>query len=177
MVQFSTNDDPLDAPEGRLGNRGLIEATENASWGTFTVQSANQTLPLVERIVLDLMGLSRELELQGPQIQGIECLPKPTNLAAFADELDAIKESFNTDRQRLESCHRELLALGVKIDSLRDGVIDFPAFVNRRPVLLCWKVGEPAVTHWHHPAENFLNRREIADNCFEIAPSSVAKIP
>ena len=91
MVQFSTNDDPLDTPKERLASRGTIEATENASWGTFTVQSANQTLPLVEKIVLDLMSRSRELEQQGAQIRCIERLPKPTNLAAFADELDAIK--------------------------------------------------------------------------------------
>ena len=159
MVQFSTNDDPLDASGGRLRSRTTSDVSaENARWGTFTVQSANQMLPLVERIVLDLMSLSRELEQQGAQIRSIEFLPKPTNLAAFADELSAIKESFNTDRQRLESCHRELSSLGVRIDSLKDGAIDFPAFLSRRPVLLCWKVGESAVSHWHHPEENFLDR-------------------
>jgi len=174
MVQFSTNDDPLDVSGGRLRSRAASDlSAENARGGTFTVQSANQMLPLVERIVLDLMSLSRELEQQGAQIRGIEHLPKPTNLAAFADELSAIKESFNTDRQRLESCHRELSSLGVRIDSLKDGAIDFPAFLSRRPVFLCWKVGESAVSHWHHPEECFLDRREISDHCFDTAPPSI----
>jgi hypothetical protein len=177
MVQFSSNDDSLEATGGSLRGHGAVEASGNARWGTFTVQSANQMLPLVERIVLDLMSLSRELELQGAQIRGIEHLPKPTNLAAFADELAAIKESFNTDRQRLECCNRELSSLGVKVDSLKDGAIDFPAFLNRRPVLLCWKVGETAVMHWHHLDECFLNRREIAGHCFDAAPPSIAQVP
>jgi len=177
MVQFSTNDDPLDAAGGRVRRHATSDGSETNRWGTFTVQSANQMLPLVERIVLDLIGLSRELEQQGAQIRGIEHLPNPSNLAAFADELSAIKESFSTDRQRLESCYRELSSLGVKVDSLQDGAIDFPGFLNRRPVLLCWKVGEPAVTHWHHPDECFPSRRVIGDHSFDAAQSSVAQAP
>jgi hypothetical protein len=134
-------------------------------------------LPLIERIVVDLMALSSELEQQSAQIRGIEHLPKPTNLAAFSDELAAIKEAFSTDRQRLESCHRELASLGVKIDSLKEGAIDFPAFLNRRPVMLCWKVGEPSVSHWHPIGETFQQRHEIADHCFDPPSPPVAKLP
>lgn len=173
MVQFSANDDPLEAPgEGLMGREGK-SSNDLVRHGAFTVQSANQMLPLIERIMVDLMSLSTEMELQAAQIRGIDHLPKPTNLAAFSDELAAIKEAFNTDRQRLESCQRELTSLGVKIDSLKDGAIDFPAFLNRRPVMLCWKVGESSVSHWHHTGENFQQRREIADHCFDTSPPIV----
>jgi hypothetical protein len=177
MVQFSASDDSLDAPGEGLGGREPHSSKELRRQGAFTVESANQMLPLVERIVADLMTLSLELEQQSAQIRGIEHLPKPTNLAAYTDELTAIKESFSTDRQRLESCHRELAALGVKIDSLKDGAIDFPAFLNRRPVMLCWSVGEPSVAHWHYPGESVAHRREIADHRFDTAPPSVAQLP
>lgn len=176
MVQFSANDDSLNAAGGNLRDPQSSKSSAGVlRRGTFDVQSANQMLPLVERIVSDLMILSTELEQQRAQILGIESLPKPTNLVAFADELTAIKEAFNTDRQRLESCQRELSSLGVTVDSLEHGAIDFPAFINRRPVMLCWKVGEPKVTHWHHPDEGFQQRCQIADLCVDIEPSVVPK--
>jgi hypothetical protein len=130
-------------------------------------------LPLVTRIVSDLISLSRDLDQQGEQIRGIESLPTPNKITAFADELKAIKESFSTDRQRLASCHRELDSLGVVIDSLPMGIIDFPAFLNRRPVMLCWKLGEVSVSHWHCMDESFEQRREIAGHCFDASPPSV----
>ena len=177
MVQFSANDEPLDARSGSLRDPLLKTSPSEVRRGAFTVRSANQMLPLVERIVLDLMTLAFDLAKQTAQIRGLERLPKPTNLASFIDELSAIKESFNTDRQRVESCQRELLSLGVKIDSLEDGAIDFPAFMNRRPVMLCWKVGESKVSHWHGPEEGFQQRCEIADDCIDAEPPAASQHP
>jgi hypothetical protein len=170
MVQFSANDDP---PHGRDGGFRAKLPVGSIRYDSFTVASANQMLPLLTRIVSDLIALSVDLEQQNEQIRGIESLPTPNKIAAFSDELNAIKESFSTDRQRLVSCHRELSSLGVKIDSLTQGAIDFPAFLNRRPVMLCWKLGEAAVTHWHHLNESFEQRREIAGHCFDPVPPSV----
>ncbi|MGV3485454.1 MAG: DUF2203 domain-containing protein [Planctomycetaceae bacterium] len=174
MVQFSANDDSLNAAGGRL--RDTQPHSANAPRrGTFDVASANQMLPLVEQIVGDLMALSKELDQQKAQIAVLDQLPKPSKLIAFSEELSAIKESFGTDRQRLESCQRELASLGVKIDSLEDGAIDFPAYINRQPVMLCWKLGEPSVGHWHYPNEGFQHRCKIAGQSVDSEPSAVAK--
>ncbi len=177
MVQFSTNDDSLDAPRERPCDAQPKAFPGDPHREVFSVQSATLMLPLIQRIVLDLITLAKELKQQAAQIRGLERLPKPTNLIAFAEELAAIKESFSTDRQRLESCQRELLSLGVKIDSLEDGIIDFPAMIDRRPVMLCWKVGEPKVTHWHGAEEGFSQRSEIIDDCIDTVPTVIAQRP
>lgn len=173
MVQFSAKDDPQSGPGGGLRDVNSKPSLGVGSGETFTVKAANQMLPLITRIVADLMTLSVDLEEQSEQIRGIESLPTPNKISAFADELKAIKESFSADRQRLVACHRELFSLGVKIDSLSEGVIDFPAFLNRRPVMLCWKLGEATVTHWHQINESYKHRREIGAHCFDPAPPSV----
>jgi len=173
MVQFSANDDSLNGPNGGLCGKRPMSSSRSEPDGVFTVRTANQMLPLVTRIVSDLISRSRDLEQQGEQIRGIESLPSPNKMPAFSDELKAIKESFSTDRQRLASCHRELESLGVVIDSLPEGAIDFPAYLNRCPVMLCWKLGESSVTHWHHIDESFTQRREISGHCFDAVPPSV----
>ena len=49
---------------------------------------------------------------------------------------------------------------------LRDiatGLLDFPARVAGRPVWLCWRSGEGAVTWWHATDEGFAGRRPLAE--------------
>jgi hypothetical protein len=43
----------------------------------------------------------------------------------------------------------QLRRAGLRVDDLRQGKIDFPALRAGRPVLLCWRVGEPSVDYWH----------------------------
>jgi len=40
---------------------------------------------------------------------------------------------------------------GLRVDDLRRGMLDFPALRDGRPVLLCWRVGEPSLDFWHEP--------------------------
>jgi len=173
MVQFSAAGDPEKESENRFSDRHPVALRKSGSGRIFTVQSANQMLPLLTRIASDMISLARDLNDQNAQIVSMEALAKPIKISAFADEIDAIKEAFATDRLRLASCHRELESLGVTIDSLDAGVFDFPAFQNCRPVLLCWKMGELEVSHWHAVNENFGDRREISGHCFDAVPPSV----
>jgi hypothetical protein len=178
MVQFSSDDDSRETLDSDLPRSLASGASLDSRRGEFTLQSANQMLPLVERIVRDMISVAQDLSEQDAQIRGLERLPKPTNLPAFTDELTAMKESFQTDRQRLESCQRELDSLGVKVESLADGVIDFPASINRRPVMLCWKLGEPRVAYWHLPEEGFQKRREVGEELLgAMEPPSVINRP
>jgi hypothetical protein len=58
---------------------------------------------------------------------------------------------FTTMLQFYEAVCR-LRAEGVLIRDPADGALDFPAWREGRPVLLCWCVGEPRVGHWRDPA-------------------------
>jgi len=42
-------------------------------------------------------------------------------------------------------------------------MLDFPAYRDGRPVLLCWKVGEVSVRFWHEPGQGF-DRRRVDEN-------------
>ncbi len=166
MVQFSSNDDPLDASEQQRLSRA--ESPSVSAEGMFTVESANQMLPLLDRIVKEARALYRDYESQLPQVRALEKMPEPSKISAFAEEVAAIRGAFQDDRAKLDACVMELESLGVQIDSLDEGAVDFPAVVNRQHILLCWKVGEPTVSHWHLRGEAFAERRELS----EIATSS-----
>jgi hypothetical protein len=40
-------------------------------------------------------------------------------------------------------------------------LLDFACEVEGRTVLLCWKLGETGITHWHGTDEGFAGRKPI----------------
>ena len=55
----------------------------------------------------------------------------------------------------------EINAIGVQVKDLDIGLLDFPCEVEGRIVLLCWKMGEQSITHWHGTDEGFAGRKPI----------------
>jgi hypothetical protein len=45
----------------------------------------------------------------------------------------------------------EMEEIGVQVQDLEDGILDFPCQMDGRMVMLCWKLGETAIAHWHEP--------------------------
>ena len=41
------------------------------------------------------------------------------------------------------------------------GLLDFPCEVEGQIILLCWKLGEKSITHWHGLQEGFAGRKPI----------------
>jgi hypothetical protein len=59
---------------------------------------------------------------------------------------------------------REIESLTEQNILLRDpetGLLDFPARIDGKDVLLCWRVGEDRVEFWHGPETGFSGRRPI----------------
>lgn len=63
--------------------------------------------------------------------------------------------------QRVKDAMNEIDAMGVQVKDLDIGLLDFPCEVDGQVVLLCWKLGETAITHWHGVSEGFAGRKPI----------------
>ncbi len=72
--------------------------------------------------------------------------------------------------QKAKDSLAEINAIGVQVKDLDMGLLDFPCNVGGEIVLLCWKLGEPAITHWHGMDEGFAGRKPI-DERIERAQS------
>jgi hypothetical protein len=62
---------------------------------------------------------------------------------------------------RVKDSLAEIDATGVQVKDLDMGLLDFPCLVDGRTVLLCWKLGENGITHWHGVEEGFAGRKPI----------------
>ncbi|OYV71071.1 MAG: hypothetical protein B7Z72_06985 [Gemmatimonadetes bacterium 21-71-4] len=144
-------------PDARRGTaRGPADV---AATKTFTVEGANRSLPLVRRIVQDIVAehprwkdlVSRyELAAAGARPEWGE---SPEQLALRHD-IDAVA-------QRINGYVDELAEVGCLLKGFEDGLVDFYGLREGQLVFLCWRLGEDSVAHWHELDAGVAGRQPI----------------
>lgn len=118
----------------------------------FTPYEANKTLPLVRKIISDILEESRSIrELvdlvdDHPELHS-KIHKKFSTLETYLDELSEI------------GCHYK--QMNVKI-----GLVDYPALINGEKVYLCWKSDEDEIKYYHGITEGFAGRKLIPEEYF-----------
>lgn len=124
----------------------------------FTVEEANRTLPLVGRIVEDLV---RDHARWEDKVREFEL----ATVGASPDRPDAIADLLQIEAQRLardiEGYIAELHELGVICKGMDTGLVDFRGLLDGREVFFCWKLGEPSVQYWHELDAGFVGRQAL----------------
>lgn len=101
----------------------------------FTPQEAARTLPLVKRIVADILDTSHEIKSLMAVLDGdVENHPQ------IADLVD-----------RMNSYFAELEEIGCfyKDWNFSVGLVDFPAVIDGEEVFLCWRSDEEGIQYYH----------------------------
>jgi hypothetical protein len=118
----------------------------------FTAEQANQTLPLVKRIVADIVAMhDQALDLQ----EKLESSRDTKNAPAVQSRLDAAMD-------RLKDLVDELSGIGCELKDYQTGLIDFIGRHQGRDVYLCWKLGEERIGYWHELNAGFAGRKPIS---------------
>jgi len=129
---------------------------------TFTLDQAQSLLPvlesllkqaihgkkLIEEVDAELQETAHRVFLNGGMLLNIVHLARRK-----AEREKAI--------QRIKDAVGEIDATGVQVKDLDIGLLDFPCLVEGEIILLCWKLGEPKITHWHNTTEGFAGRKPI----------------
>jgi len=137
-------------------------AVDQADRKLFTVEEANQRLPLVRAIVQDIVDLNRDIEDRRGRLNRVRKLrgnSSPGRL--YSDELDQVEADLRNDERRLAAFIAELQELGVEFKDSTRGLVDFPAMLDDRVVYLCWQLGEPEVHFWHELDAGFSGRQSL----------------
>jgi hypothetical protein len=131
---------------------------------TFTLDEATELLPALSSLLkVALENKSRLDELQqAAQKRVYQVAISGGSLLKISDLL---MEKAERERVsiRLRDVVAEITATGVQVKDLDIGLLDFPCEVNGEIILLCWKLGEPAIAHWHGLEEGFKGRKPIDD--------------
>ncbi|HXV18862.1 MAG TPA: DUF2203 domain-containing protein [Candidatus Omnitrophota bacterium] len=118
----------------------------------FTPKTATQTLPLVKKIVQDILAAGQEI--RGLSVQ----------IGAHAEEDPRVVRLMD----QLEELFVEIENLGC---SYRDwnftvGLVDFPAKIGGQEVYLCWRSDEEEIKFFHEAEAGFAGRKPIPQEYF-----------
>ena len=132
----------------------------------YTVEEANQSLPLVRAIVSDIVTLYRDVHERRERLARIRQIPGAENRDeenVYRDEVDEIEKEQEKDILRLESYVEELSELGVVLKDPLAGLIDFWTVIDGREAYLCWKLGEEEIGYWHELDDGFQGRQSLLE--------------
>lgn len=125
----------------------------------FTVEQANRTLPLVRRIVEDVVQQHRLWREKILELDLVASTVKPGEGRDRAEELERDAQAL---AREIDGFQRELEELGIQLKDRRLGLVDFPSEMNGRRILLCWRLGEPEVQFWHEVDAGYAGRQPLS---------------
>ncbi|HEY4319962.1 MAG TPA: DUF2203 domain-containing protein [Gemmatimonadales bacterium] len=124
----------------------------------FTIEQADATLPLVRRIVRDLLGLHPRWRAA---VTAFELEQSRLGGGAESDASRAARLEAGRLAGEIEACIEELQLIGCDFKGFDAGLVDFPSQLGGRDVYLCWQYDEPRVMYWHELDSGFVGRQPL----------------
>lgn len=125
----------------------------------FTVEEANRTLPLVRKIVEDIVAQHRVWREKILELDLLASAARPDQPRERADQLEREAQAL---AREIDGYQQELEELGIELKDRRLGLVDFASEINGRRVLLCWRLGEPEVQFWHEVDAGYAGRQPLS---------------
>jgi hypothetical protein len=131
---------------------------------TFTLEEAQSLLPVLESLLKraiegkqaaeqvesDLSELARRIYLSGGMT--VDVVKVARQRAEMETHLQLVRESI-----------AEIDSIGVQVKDFEAGLLDFPCRLDDQVVLLCWRMGEASIEHWHTVESGFQGRQPLDD--------------
>ncbi len=131
---------------------------------TFTLQEAQALLPILESLLKQAINGKKLIEEVDAELQ--ETAHRVfLNGGTLVNVVHLARRKAEREKalQRLKDVVAEIDATGVQVKDLDIGLLDFPCKVEGEIILLCWKLGEATIAHWHSTTDGFAGRKPIDD--------------
>ncbi len=129
---------------------------------TFTLDEAHSLLPVLESLLRTAIKAKKVIDEVDAEMQALHHRVF-LNGGMFLDMAPVARRKVERARaeQHAKDAIAEIDSIGVQVKDLDIGLLDFPCEVEGQKILLCWKLGEKAITHWHGTDEGFAGRKPI----------------
>src|SRR4051812_23195717 len=128
----------------------------------FTLAEAQVLLPIMESLLRAAMEGKKLIEDVDAEFQALSSRIF-LNGGTFVNIVPLAKRKHDREKavQSVKDALAEIDATGVQVKDIDIGLLDFPCVVDGETVLLCWKLGEQGITHWHGLTEGFAGRKVV----------------
>ena len=129
---------------------------------TFSLEEAQTLVPVLESLMRTAMEAKKTAENIAQELQQLSqrIFMNGGTLVRIAE---TAKQRAQQDKavQQVKDTLAEIDSIGVQVKDLDTGLLDFPCRLGDDIVLLCWKMGETEIQHWHTMDSGFSSRQSV----------------
>jgi hypothetical protein len=131
---------------------------------TFTLDEAQSLLPVVESLLKRALEDKQSAEEVESEMAGLaQRIYLSGGMRVDATAVAKQRAEMEASMKRVRESIAEIDSIGVQVKDLDGGLLDFPCRVDDQVVLLCWRMGEPSIEHWHTLEAGFQGRQPLDD--------------
>ena len=139
---------------------------------TFTLEEAQSLLPVMESLLKRAIeGKQSAVEAESGLTELARRIYLSGGMKVDTGKVAKLRAEMEGHVQRVRESVAEIDAVGVQVKDLDAGLLDFPCRLDDQVVLLCWRMGETAIEHWH-PVESGFKDRQPLDERFHRRSTS-----
>lgn len=131
---------------------------------TFTLDEAQSLLPVLESLMRRAIDGKRSAEETESNLAGLaQRIYLSGGMRVDATSVARQRAEMEADLKRVRESIAEIDSIGVQVKDLESGLLDFPCRLDEEVVLLCWRMGESSIDHWHTMESGFQGRQPVDD--------------
>lgn len=129
---------------------------------TFTIEEAQSLLPVLESLLKRAIESKRLAEEANAELAAIaRRIQLSGGMQVDVGAVLKLRAELESHLQKARESVAEIDSIGAQVKDLEVGLLDFPCRVDEEIVLLCWRMGEPAIEHWHAQDTGFEDRQPL----------------
>jgi hypothetical protein len=129
---------------------------------TFTLEEAQSLLPVLESLLKRAIEGRRSAQAAESGLHEVaQRIYFAGGMKVNTAEVARQRAEMDSQLKQVQESIAEIDAIGVQVKDLEAGLLDFPCRVDDEVVLLCWRMGEPAIQHWHTMEAGFQGRQPV----------------
>jgi hypothetical protein len=129
---------------------------------TFTLDEAQSLLPVLESLLKRAIeGKQSAEEVDSALSDLARRIYLTGGMKVDASKVASQRTEMEAHLQRVRESVAEIDSIGVQVKDIDTGLLDFPCRIDDQVVLLCWRMGETAIEHWHAVDQGFQARQPV----------------
>ena len=129
---------------------------------TFTLEEAQSLLPVLESLLKRAIGGKQAAEeVESSLAELARRIYISGGMRVDVGKVAKQRAEIEAHLQRVRESIAEIDSIGVQVKDIDAGLLDFPCRLDDQVVLLCWRMGEPSIEHWHTVDSGFEGRQPV----------------
>lgn len=129
---------------------------------TFSLDEAQTLLPVLQSLMKNAMESKETAERIAEELQQLsQRIFMNGGTLVRISEVAKRRAQHDKAVQQVKDTLAEIDSIGVQVKDLDSGLLDFPYRLGEEIVLLCWRMGETEITHWHTLDSGFAGRQAL----------------